>query len=65
MTSLKTKLQVLLNKFSRENDSNTPDFILAEYLMNCLEAYELAVNRRDDWYELPQNLTDKFAGQKR
>ena len=39
----------LINKYSVENKSNTPDFILAEYLLGCLRAYELAVNRRDDW----------------
>jgi hypothetical protein len=40
-------LEQLLNRESRENESNTPDYILAEYLVNCLEAYELATNIRD------------------
>jgi hypothetical protein len=30
----------VINSLSRENKSNTPDFILAEYLVSCLEAYE-------------------------
>lgn len=29
-----------INKHSLENGSDTPDFILAEYLMNCLESYK-------------------------
>ena len=39
----------LINKYSVENKSNTPDFILAECLLGCLRAYELAVNRRAAW----------------
>lgn len=44
------ELSMLLNKHSQENDSNTPDFILAEYLKNCLNAFNLATNRRENWY---------------
>ena len=39
----------VINKHSRENRSNTPDFILAGYLVNCLEAYEAAMERRKEW----------------
>ncbi len=48
--SLAEEISALLNRFSRENDSNTPDFILAEYLVACLCAFELASNRREVWY---------------
>lgn len=41
------KLRDLLNMHSRENCSNTPDFVLAEFMISCLDAFELAVNRRD------------------
>ena len=41
----------VINKHSVENKSNTPDFILAEYLLGCLRTYELAINRRDNWEE--------------
>ncbi len=44
------QLASLLNRYSRENDSNTPDFILAKYLMSCLDAFNYAVSRRDDYY---------------
>jgi hypothetical protein len=33
-----------------ENKSNTPDFILARYLVGCLEQFDLAVVQRDSWY---------------
>ncbi len=39
-----------INEACRENDSNTPDFLLGEYLVNCLEAFELINNRREGWY---------------
>lgn len=37
----------LINRHSIENGSNTPDYVLAEYLVDCLKAYEEAVNFRD------------------
>ncbi len=44
------ELAAVLNKYSAENGSNTPDFILARYLTNCLEAFNDAIGRRGDWY---------------
>ena len=44
------ELRGLLNKHSMENDSNTPDFILAQYLIDCLVAYNRALRRRSKWY---------------
>ena len=44
---LMQEIQEAINRASRENESSTPDFVLAEYLMNCLNAYEVAVNRRE------------------
>lgn len=44
------QLQLLLNSVSMENRSDTPDFILAQYMTDCLEAFDRAVNRREAWY---------------
>lgn len=44
------QLRMLINSVSRENTSNTPDFILAEYIESCLHAFEYATQRRDMWY---------------
>ena len=52
MEDLQTRITAQLNEVSREQDSDTPDFILAEYLIACLDAFEVAVNRRDVWYDL-------------
>lgn len=49
-TTLRRELEYLLNRYSREQASNTPDFILARYLMTCLAAYEGAVNARDEFF---------------
>jgi len=47
---LEIELRKLLNCYSRENESNTPDYILAKFMMDCLDAYEMATNRRDKWF---------------
>ena len=44
------ELQLLINKYSRENESNTPDYILATYLEGCLSAYTAAVKQREEFY---------------
>lgn len=43
-------LTALLNRYSQENGSNTPDFILAEYLLACLATWNTHVVRREKWY---------------
>lgn len=48
--SFEDELVCLLNKYSKENGSNTPDFILAEYLIRCLETWNQFIAAREDWY---------------
>lgn len=50
--TLQEEIRHTLNKCCAENVSNTPDFILAEYLMSCLDAFEKASNARDKWYAI-------------
>ena len=40
------KLSSLINEYSVEGMSNTPDFVLATYLMDCLRAYHTAISGR-------------------
>ena len=42
----------VINKFSLENTSNTPDFILSSYLLKCLAAFDDAFTQRRSWYNL-------------
>ena len=45
------ELEILLKKHRKENDSDTPDFILAEFLNNVLNAFSKAVEQREAWYK--------------
>jgi hypothetical protein len=44
------ELTSLINRHSKENGSNTPDFILARYLQDCLAAFDNASLARSNWY---------------
>lgn len=54
----------LINKYSIENHSNTADFVLANYLMGCLEAFNDAVNVRTNLSQTAQtsDKSDKPSG---
>ena len=41
----------IINKSNRESASDTPDFILAEYLVEALEVFENGVRTREEWYD--------------
>ena len=43
-------LAKLINSYSREEESNTPDFLLASYMRQCLDAFNNITRARDDWY---------------
>lgn len=44
------ELTHLINKYSLENESNTPDFILAKYLVMSLVCVNHAIGVRSAWY---------------
>jgi hypothetical protein len=45
------KIARAINCHSLENGSDTPDFILAEYLKRCLGAFDSVMVMRTAWYE--------------
>ena len=49
------ELSALLNKYGMEKPSDTQDFVLAEYLTQCLVAYNIAVECRRP-PETPSNV---------
>ena len=51
--SFEADLRALINTHSQENASGTPDYILAEYLVACLDAFGAAVRYREEWYGRP------------
>ena len=50
MSTFRKDLESLINRYSIENGSDTPDFILADYLNDCLQAFDKAVVLRHEWY---------------
>lgn len=53
--TFKSELEELINKHNMEDGSDTADYILAEYLMKCLTAFESATRDRDSWYKFDPN----------
>ena len=47
---LERDLAGLLNRYSLENGSDTPDYLLAQYLLACLAAYNTVVSAREVWW---------------
>jgi len=50
MTEFEKELEHLINKHCLENDSNTPDFILAKAVRGFIETFSTAVMEREKWY---------------
>lgn len=50
MSKFSDDIAAVINRYSMENESNTPDFILANYLDACLTTFQLAVRERDAWH---------------
>jgi len=48
--TLREDLMNVIGGHSAENGSSTPDYILADYLMACLRAFDNAVNVRENWH---------------
>jgi len=53
MSEFRKELAAAINKHSKENGSNTPDFLLAEYLEKCLESFDTIITKRELWYKPP------------
>lgn len=52
---------------SKENGSNTPDYILADFLEDCLAAFDKALKARNEWYAAiaPSEKNQAGAGKER
>ena len=57
-TNFKQELESLINSYSLENQSDTPDFILAKYLQTCLDNFSAAILQREEWYGRQKHITD-------
>jgi len=50
MDDFRKELEILINRHSLENGSDTPAFILANYLVACLKAFDATLVEREKWY---------------
>ena len=49
---LRCELEKLINKYSLGKGSDTPDFILTDYLLLCLAVFGKTMDtRRAEWYK--------------
>lgn len=53
--SLEARIRDAINCVSAENESDTPDFILAQFLIGCLNLFDMSVNKREQWYGRSKN----------
>lgn len=44
------EIEEAINRHSKENGSNTPDWVLAEYLIRCLFTFDACVDMRERYY---------------
>lgn len=49
-SDLSAAIARVLNQHSAENVSNTPDYILGQFLDACLSAFDAATQQRETWY---------------
>lgn len=64
MKTFKKELEELINHHSIESRANTPDFILAQYLESCLDAFSVAIVARDSWYGAESEASDEDRAKK-
>lgn len=61
-TNFREDLAGVINRYSRENGSDTPDFILGNYLAACLAAWDAGVVAREKWYGRPVGKINLVTG---
>jgi hypothetical protein len=58
MPDFRRDLNDLINRHNLEANSGTPDFILTEFLLNSLKAFDSAVSEREKWYHGPDSFSE-------
>jgi len=52
--TLESSFTHVLDRFSAEKESDTPDHILADYLIGCLHVFNVMTRKRDAYYNSAQ-----------
>lgn len=55
------ELEELLNKYPKENRSDTPDFVLRKYLVGCLAIFNEAVRNREEHHGRRESRAERFV----
>ena len=58
--SFRSELTDLLNRYSKENGSDTPDYVLAHFVEKAIEAFNHGVNLRSEFYGCGHNLSTQL-----
>ena len=61
MTQLERDIRDAINTHSAENESDTPDFVLAEYVTGCLDAFNKATRARTQFRTSGENVPQETA----
>lgn len=61
---LRKELTALLNRHSAESGSDTPDWVLAQYLLDCLAGWDRAIVARQRWYDDNEDTALEFPAPK-
>jgi len=59
----RSDLNALINRYSKENGSHTPDWILGEYLERCLETFDAVTTMRDNWHRFVPRFAEPSFGE--
>ncbi len=54
LTDFERDLAAVLNKYSVDNDLNTPDFILADMVRSFLQGVQRMQTQRANWGQIPR-----------
>lgn len=60
LTEFTRELSGLLNRYSFDNEANTPDYILAEFMAGAMLNYCAAMSRTMEWHSWP-SLSEKLG----
>lgn len=63
-TTFHAELEALINRHSMENESNTPDFILRNFIAASLEAFNEATRARDDYFGGKRSILESERSEK-
>lgn len=58
---LRQDLITLINTHNLENKSNTPDWLIADYLLKCLKVFNITVDHREQFYNNKSSKSSRFV----